>query len=726
MPVLVCPRCQRTNPEVAEFCYFDGADLRPHEGGGNRLRQEFVFPSGRRCRTFDDLAQACQDDWTAARDLLHKGVFAQFLTVNGRADLVRVTQEAKNQTDPDIALVRFINALPVTRSQAPRLDLNPRRFLLGNLTAGDSRQLQVTISNQGQGVLQGTLKVSEGGQWLRLAGSANGECSLRIAKDQNIALQVDTKGMPAAQTYGGKLTVITNGGVVEVPVRMELVAQSFPRPPFHGAKTPREMAERMRSQPKAAVPLVENGEIARWFANNGWNYPVRGTPARGVAGIQQFFEAMGLSKPPAVMVAQPEVRFSCAYPESQRFQVALHTTSRKWVYAHVESDSPWLKVLTPHVAGPKNAAIAFEVDSRFLPPGHCEGRLKIQANAGQNLAVRVTGEARGSPTAKKGGLLQAVVSMTVACLLLRLLLIPVADMLAPGPAARSAARSVEHPTDPDRLGQISRDQAELRLATKYVGKDEKAQKALADKQGDLAKRLEVFKGAADAKEPVSKAAEAMSEAGNFLLAEEPAKAVPFQEKAIQALRHAREQLVAGNTLHATAGWLTLPWGRILLGSGTVDAKLFNHVDAAPVTSLDYRHYYLGSYVRRFVWWTWWVWALLGMLILWQRGGARDMLFGLIAGAAAGVAVSATLACAVLVVEILPHSLLQPEQAGLGLLIVWVLLALITWALFGIALGLLCGLLPALRRTVLEPVQKILARICRIFGLKGLAHSLSAA
>ena len=727
MPVLVCPRCQRTNPEVAEFCYFDGADLRPHEGGGNRLRQEFVFPSGRRCRTFDDLAQGCQDEWASAKDLLHKGIFGQFLTVNGRADLVKIAQEARNQADPDIGLVRFINALPVTRSQAPRLDLNPRRFLLGNLTAGDTRQLQVTISNQGQGLLQGTMKVSEGGQWLHLAGSANGECSLRIAKDQNVSLQVDTKGMPAAQTYGGKLTVITNGGVVEVPVRMDLMAQPFPRPPFQGAKTPREMAERMRAQPKAAVPLVENGEIARWFAGNSWNYPVRGTPARGVAGIQQFFEAMGLSKPPAVMVAQPEVRFSCIYPQSQRFQVAVHTTARKWVYASVESDSSWLKVLTPHVAGPKQATIAFEVDSRFLPAGRCEGRLKIQANAGQNLAIRVVGEGRGARPTKKGGLVQAVVSMAVACFLLRLLLVPVADMLAPGPAARSAARSVEHPTDPDWLGQMARDQAELRLATKQVGKNEKAQKILAGKQQDLAKRLENFKSApADSKESLGRAATAMSAAGKFLETGEPAKAVPFQENAIQALAQARHQLAASSTLHATAGWLTLPWGRIFLGSGTVDAKHFNSVDTDSVNSADFRHYYLGAYIRRFVWWTWWIWALVGMLILWRRGGAEDMIFGLIAGAAAGIAASATIASVVLVVEILPHSLMQPEHAGLGLLLVWVLLALITWSLFGVVVGLLCGLFGPVRRVVLEPVQTLLARICRICGLKGLARSLSAA
>jgi hypothetical protein len=655
--------------------------------------------------------------------MLHKGIFGQFLTANGRADLLKVAQEAKNQADPDIGLVRFINALPVTRSQAPRLDLNPRRFLLGNLTAGEARQLQVTISNQGQGVLQGTLKISEGGQWLRLAGSANGECSLRIAKDQNISLQVDTKGMPAAQTYGGKLTVITNGGVVEVPVRMDLMAQPFPRPPFHGAKTPREMAERMRAQPKAAVPLLENGEIARWFAGNGWNYPVRGTPARGVAGIQQFFEAMGLSKPPAVMVERPEVRFSCTYPETQRFQVALRTNAKKWVYANVESDSPWLKVLTPHVAGPQHAAIAFEVDSRFLPGGgHCEGRLKIQANAGQNLAIRVGGETRGAPTARKGGILQAVLAMTLACIILRLLLIPVADVLAPGPAARSAARSVDRPIDADRLDQFVREQRQLAQATKFVGKNDDAQKSLAEKQTKLAKRVQAFKPASveQTGPALAKANDALSQAVQELTLGQAAKAIPFQEAAIKALNDVRANVTSN--LQGAGGWLTLPWARILTGSGNVDAKLLNSVDTQEVASKEFRHYYLGSYIRRFVWWTWWVWALVGMMILWRRGGARDLLWGLIAGAAAGVAISATLACAVLVVEVLPHGLFQPAQGGVGVLLGWVFLALITWTIFGVILGVLCGLFGPMRRVVLEPVQKILARIFRIFGLKGLATS----
>jgi len=91
MVMLVCPRCQRSNPQEAVFCHFDGAELRPAQGPEGvqtrRLPHDFVFPSGRRCRSFDELAHACQEEWDAARDRLRQGAFRQFLASVGRMDL---------------------------------------------------------------------------------------------------------------------------------------------------------------------------------------------------------------------------------------------------------------------------------------------------------------------------------------------------------------------------------------------------------------------------------------------------------------------------------------------------------------------------------------------------------------------------------------------------------------------------------------------------------------
>ncbi len=380
MPPIVCPSCKSTNPEDAQFCFFDGSNLRAHGfadgsvAAVNKLPRDFTFPSGRHCRTFDDLVKGCQEDWENARELLRGGVLGQFFLGAGRADLARVAQQALAQPDLDIALTTFLDALPALNRQGPKLDLNPRRVLLGNVVAGESRQVTLTVSNQGVGMLAGSVSVVEGDKWLRLGGGNNGQCSLKTTQDQKVLVQVDTRGLPAGQSYGGKLNVITNGGVSEVPVRVDLIATPFTAGPFKGVRSQRELAERMKVKPKEAAPLLENGDIAKWFAANGWTFPIQGVPVRGVAGVQQFFEMMGLSKPPPVQVTPAEVRASGAYPKPLRGQVTLQTPGKRWVYASVESSAPWLRVLTPSVSGPQQAPINFEIDTRQVPRGRAQKR----------------------------------------------------------------------------------------------------------------------------------------------------------------------------------------------------------------------------------------------------------------------------------------------------------------------------------------------------------------
>ena len=402
MPHLQCPRCQRANPGNAVYCWFDGVVLNQAAAPGalspSQLPLEFIFPSGRHCRTYDNLVEGCHADWEDARDLLHKGDFGRYLARIGRMDLVRAAQEALNQTDPDIALQNFLSSLPGSQVQGlgPRLDLNPRRLILGTLRAGGQRQAHVTVSNKGKGLLQGKIRVSEGEDWLKIEGvDGERELPLKTTRDQDVTLRVESRGIPAGQTYSGKLTVVTNGGVAEAPVRLDLEAAPFAKPPFQGAASARELAERMRANPKPAGPLLESGDVARWFAANGWSYPVAGTPARGVAAVQQFFECMGLSKPPALELSQSEFRLQCDAPETVRSQLTLRTPARKWVYAQATGDQPWLRVTTPNVSGPQQTAISFEADSSLMGEGAVqEGLLQISANAGQRFLVRVRVEVR--------------------------------------------------------------------------------------------------------------------------------------------------------------------------------------------------------------------------------------------------------------------------------------------------------------------------------------------
>jgi hypothetical protein len=431
MPGNTCPRCQRANPADAVYCHHDGMALRVADGGRNvgSLPHEFVFTSGRRCRTFDELVQGCQYEWEDARVLLRKGIFSKYMASIGRMDLVRAAKEAQNNSDPDIALHTFVSALPVAQVQGPRLELSPRRMVLGTLLAGENRTVALTVSNGGKGLLQGKLTVS-GGDWLRLAdGASDGEYALKTAREQQVKLRIETRGL-APKSYGAKLTVITNGGIAEVPVNLDVGAIPFPRPPFQGAASPRALAERMRQQPKQAVPLLENGEIAKWFAANGWTYPVEGPLAKGVAAVQQFFEGMGLSRPPVVAPEETEYRFTLVPPEMATGQVLLKTTAKKWIYASADSNRHWLRLSSASVSGAQQAALEFEIDASLMDQGLHEGTIQVTANAGQQFSIRVTVDVRRPHEPFTRRLLRPLGFGFLLGLLTRLALAVPADLLA--------------------------------------------------------------------------------------------------------------------------------------------------------------------------------------------------------------------------------------------------------------------------------------------------------
>jgi hypothetical protein len=426
MVALLCPRCQRANPENAAYCHFDGIDLRAGGGaglrGGGDLVREFVFPSGRRCRTFDDLARGCSEEWTAAKNMLRQGSLRQFLAGIGRMDLALLADRSAAQPDLDIGLDQFLTQLPTREAAGPRLDLVPRRLVLGRLQVGESRKYQLTVLNQGTRLLHGTIQV-EGGEWVRLVGGVNNSLPLKTGKQQTVAVQIDTLGLPAGQRYAAKLTVITNGGAVEVPITMELTALPFPQPPLYGITNPRDLAGRLKEVPKQGAPLLESGEVQRWFAANGWRYPVEGAPAKGVAAVQQFFEGMGLSKPPPVTVPDRQVLMACRVGHTVNGHVTLRTTAKKWVYARVESDSPWLTVANPDVGGAQQAEIEFTASGRGLTVGKkYEGRLTVTANGGQKFVITVTADIQPGRTTFFHRLLRRLVVGGLAGGLLRLLL----------------------------------------------------------------------------------------------------------------------------------------------------------------------------------------------------------------------------------------------------------------------------------------------------------------
>jgi hypothetical protein len=662
MPVSICPRCKHINPEYAAYCHFDGVVLQAHQNAtAHRLPHNFVFPSGRRCITFDDLAQGCQEEWPAARDLLLRGVFSEFFGNCQRDDLVRAANDARANLNPDIALTTFLESLPGTRTRTPKLDLNPRRILVGTLLVGETKSITLTITNVGQSMLQGTVTVSEGQDWLSLSDTKKlHEVEVAAVREQVIKLTINTRGIAAAQTYGAKLTVVTNGGVVEVPVRMDIAAQPFPRAPFQGVRTQRELAEKMRQHPKATVPILESGDVERWYALNGWTYPVNGAQIKGVGGVQQFFEGMGVSKAPPVSLSQQEFRFKCKFRETTRGQVTLQTSAKKWVYATIKSDTPWLKTPEIQVAGPQHVTVPFEVDTKAWIAGSVgEGKLTLNANGGQKLTLRVIVEVEGAPAQEKpktsaprpapqpieqtpstpaprptraaGGVkfIPALITTLVLCLLLRVLLIPFVDFLARPMVARAAAH---------KLG-------------------------------------------------------------------------------VEAAH--------GSPINEIGGWLKLPWLPILAGVDTkISAQDFQPDAKTELRAQDFRHYFVSYFMRDFVLATFWIGAIIGaVLVLRRGGGVLDIPWGIIAGLVAGFGFSATLAACFLVGEMLPHALwyvVFGSHGGIGFLVLWIILAIICWFIVGIIAGLFLPWIGPVRRALIDPFQSMTAGVFRVVGMRSLA------
>jgi len=668
----ICPRCKRANPDVATYCYFDGFVLQSGAvaGPAGQLAREFVFPtSGRRCQTVEDISLGCQIEWNEARELLRRGEFERFFGQTGRLDLSRTAQEAQASPDADMALFQFVNNLPAAPNpQAPRLDLTPRRISLGSVKAGDNRQMKITVINQGKGLLLGKVAVTDGDPWLKLVdGNDPNACPVKATRDQEVTVRVESRGLIAGQGYSGKLTVVTNGGIAELPLRLNVAAVPFGRDPFKGATSPRGMAERMRASPKPAVPLLESGEVAKWFAANGWKYPVAGTPARGIGGIQQFFECLGLSKPPPVMLSETELRFQVTAPEVTRGQVALRTTTKKWVYAQVDSDAPWLRATKPSVSGPQQAQIGFEIDSSHMDgKPHQEAMLRLIANGGQRLALKV----RVSASFPRN-------------------FVPAPPPPQPAPSRSASFRSAPPAVDTPPVAPVPTP-APIRTApTPAI---------------NAAPPLEWLP------QPVEKPRRPESLGVKMLrpLVVGVVLALVFR-LVIAAPAEIFARVVASGVTDPKPGsvdcWRHSPLGR--LETGAVREEKF---------------------LKWFVMATWWVGGVVGAWLVWRRGGhTADTLFGGIAGAAGGLPAAATAACLMVVLDTLPRAL----YAGLtssgstmstgGATFLWLMLAGLCWAAFGAGLGyLLCALGRGGSR-VLWAMAAPLSGLFRACGMRGMAE-----
>src|SRR5437660_7081631 len=332
-----CSKCSRVNPDEAGYCYYDGsaldgqsADGGPIHTGSQPFPHQFVFPSGKVCNNFDQLALACHENWKETQELLQQGFLETFLGGLGRTDLALAAREAARNPDRDRGLDQFLGKLPSEVIRGPKLAMEPTEVNLGHLSNRANRQFELHLYNQGMRLLYGSV-TCDTGVWLAL-GDAPGSPRKVFQFSNELVIPVQVRGQylqASSKPLEGRLLIESNGGRGSVLVRAEVPAQPFPAGVLAGARSPRQTAEKGRAQPKAAAALFQNGAAAEWYKKNGWTYPVQVPVASGVAAVQQFFEALGLTPAPRVEITPPSISLYGQPGDPARFTLQVKTQEKR-------------------------------------------------------------------------------------------------------------------------------------------------------------------------------------------------------------------------------------------------------------------------------------------------------------------------------------------------------------------------------------------------------------
>jgi hypothetical protein len=398
-----CTRCSRPNPPDAVYCYFDGIALAgrgrgqgPVAAGSRRFANPFVFPSGRACRTFNELALACQEDWSTASEMLQQGFLESFLDGANRHDLALAAREAARFPDRDRGLDQLLGKLPSDALTDPKLRLDPLEVNLGVLKIGDQPTFELHLENQGMRLLYGSVSCPDA-LWLGLGEANSSEKHFQFTHELAIPVHVrGTRLRASKKPLQAKLEVESNGGSFTVLVRADVPVTAFPTGLLAGAKTPRQVAEKSRDNPKEAAGQFEQGEVEKWYRANGWDYPVKIPAASGVAAVQQFFEALGFTKAPKVRISQRALSFQANPGEALAASVEVSTQEKRPVYAHATANVPWLEVARPRFNG-RSVLINLAIPNVPNKPGMTlEAKLTVQANGNQRFVVPVTVEVGGA------------------------------------------------------------------------------------------------------------------------------------------------------------------------------------------------------------------------------------------------------------------------------------------------------------------------------------------
>jgi hypothetical protein len=396
-----CPACSRTNPAEADYCHYDGRPLSkerqegPLHVGTLLFAMPFYFADGQVCANFNQLALACDERWEEARALLAAGYWPTFFGTIGRLDLAAAKQAAA-EPDADLGLSLLLEKFPADPDalRPPKLALESTEKYLGLLTPGTDRTFELRIINQGMLVLRGM--VLSNADWLAV-GERGGPAQTMFQTRNfcNIRVRVlGNKLRSGHKALEGEIVVDTNGGTIALAVRADVPVIPFPKGLYAndalaGARSPHEIAVKAKQFPHEAALLFEQLAVKAWYESNGWTYPVEGSAGSGKGAVQQFFEALGLTRPPLLQIDTTFLMFKGRVGELVSRRVTLSTEEAKPVYAQAWSNQEWVRFGPIKYLGNK-VKIPVEIVVPPQPGATLQAEVIVQGNGKQRFVVPVT------------------------------------------------------------------------------------------------------------------------------------------------------------------------------------------------------------------------------------------------------------------------------------------------------------------------------------------------
>lgn len=388
--VLVCSHCSRVSSPNARYCWFDGASLvgatGPSEKGTAAFPSPFVFPSGSKCRDLAEFLAACDTRWDEAKQLLEADAFRKFFGGVGRMDLAQAAQESANFPDRDRGLDQFLGRIPAPNAPSPRLEVSPKLIQLGPLTPGTDSAFELRLENTGSRIVFGS--IAPDCDWL--AAGENGEAKLfQFRTSATISIKIRGQQLhTSAKPLEAVVIVDSNAGTFRLKVIAQVPIVPFVGGVFTGSRSPREVAEYAKKHPKDAAKLFEDGIVAKWYAANGWTYPVKGPATSGLAAVQQFFEALGLSKPPKAIVDETPIRLRGKPGETLKHNVQVRSEEKRPIYAQASSPVSWL-VVKPGLTHLNVVTLPLEIKVPDRTGANVDAMLTVTANGNQQFRVPI-------------------------------------------------------------------------------------------------------------------------------------------------------------------------------------------------------------------------------------------------------------------------------------------------------------------------------------------------